>query len=1647
MKSTLLRQCARSCREIVRPAAALGAALLLFLGARPAFAQPPVIDGNLDDMITYAQNLNSSHTGFGLYITDKPDASGNPTEETIYNDLKFIPCPTPQPALGTHWINGVEIFHHVFAYTPGSTTLYLGIRSEGMIGDSDGNNNPDTSGGGSCNPDDNVKDGPGISGNELYAWNFDLDCDGVSDGRIEIQDNAILATGTMAGATGTIAFRQNGATGATGHDLEVQVNLPHPLPGAFNFVNVEANAFDGLSEDRSAGAPLIGNAAIDVSKSVSNPSVCPNQTTRFTITINNTGQTQLSVVAKDQLPVALTFAGNVQSSCGVGAPTVANGLVTFPAFNLDAGASCTISYDATASAQCFGEVSNTVNVTGTFTSACIEKGGKQTVKDSATATVTCKAPASVDVTAQGPASACANGPVTISGTVQNTSQTAGNIVVSVNGQQAFSQSVNAGATANWTINLNMPASCTAGQNVPFTVHATATGDCGDATDDATVNVRCASPPCLTLKVNRDLSSACPGDSITFTGTASSCSPDSQFVTIAVNGVVLRSSQMTGNGTYNFSFKQAMSQCTAGNAVTFNVLATATNACGTPATQTTPLTVQCNTPPTVSVTAQANKQSGCPNEAVTISGTVTNTGAQAGNFTVTVGGQQAFSGSIAAGQSANWTFNGTLGNCTAGQSVSFAVVASVSNSCGNAQDTKTVTVQCNPAPCVVLTANGAPPTACPGDAITVSGTVQNCSTAAETITVTVNGEQVFNQSVAAGQTANWTKATTMPQCTAGNNVSWNVVATATGACPPVATDSKTVTVQCNSAPCVQLIGLGATKSVACPAESLTVFGTVKNCGAQSGTFTVTIGGVQVYNATIAANGSASFTRQVTQSACTAGANVDYAVHASVTNSCGNNTADGTVSVLCQQKPCVELTATGPKNSCSNSPITIQGTVKNCGPNTATITVKVGDTQAFSQSVPSGSTQNWNLQVPFTCTAGQNVSYVVTATVTNDCGTDTKTQTVNVLCQAPPCVAINLNAPALACVGASLQLTGTVTNCSNSTETIEVHFQQQSQVIADVAPGQSKDYSFQVRMPDCTVGNVQQWTVTALAHNDCGQAEKSAVDETKCKLPMIKVKKAAESLVNDGDVIHYTIIVENPGEAPLQNVTISDPLCSYTVYNNHANPPTTSAPAVGSNGTVTWVLPILQPGESTALTFEAKASVAAGGGTCPGDFLCRNKVTASGTCTGTTDATPVTSSDETATTIRCGGSTGECKISIDKSVNPSGAVDQGTLLHYTIVVNNPSTTTALTNVQVTDDGCSETTYEGNANPSPTSAPSTGSTGGTVTWNIASIAAGGHVTLTFDAKVKTLGSPDCESERSCSHHASVVGYCGNTQVRADDSVSTPINPCSNTVASCPRSPGFWTQQCAQKGNGSTKFTADQVTQIAAKIDDTSAFFNWGSGSFASFCAAVNPSKPMSARKQAERQFAVLVANYATGVLKLTPGNGGALFLDPNTKVSCSGFSSTTIGALMSEIDGKLISLAGGSADAKAYSDIAGCLDAINNGQGIAVTAGCDEGGDGEDDNHGDDSRVKLSAATPNPFTSTTQFSYEVTGDASNVSVIVYNVAGRQVRTLVSNTQPSGRYTITWDGKADDGTTVTRGVYFVRAVVAGQKSPVQRVLYIRGQ
>lgn len=69
------------------------------------------------------------------------------------------------------------------------------------------------------------------------------------------------------------------------------------------------------------------------------------------------------------------------------------------------------------------------------------------------------------------------------------------------------------------------------------------------------------------------------------------------------------------------------------------------------------------------------------------------------------------------------------------------------------------------------------------------------------------------------------------------------------------------------------------------------------------------------------------------------------------------------------------------------------------------------------------------------------------------------------------------------------------------------------------------------------------------------------------------------------------------------------------------------------------------------------------------------------------------------------------------------------------------------------------------------------------------------------------------------------------------------------------------------------------------------------------------------------------------------------------------------------------------------------------------------------------------PNPFTLRTFIPFELDTSAPGaISLMVYDVYGRQVATLLEAALPSGTYRLPWDGTGDDGRDVAAGVYIVR-------------------
>jgi hypothetical protein len=88
-------------------------------------------------------------------------------------------------------------------------------------------------------------------------------------------------------------------------------------------------------------------------------------------------------------------------------------------------------------------------------------------------------------------------------------------------------------------------------------------------------------------------------------------------------------------------------------------------------------------------------------------------------------------------------------------------------------------------------------------------------------------------------------------------------------------------------------------------------------------------------------------------------------------------------------------------------------------------------------------------------------------------------------------------------------------------------------------------------------------------------------------------------------------------------------------------------------------------------------------------------------------------------------------------------------------------------------------------------------------------------------------------------------------------------------------------------------------------------------------------------------------------------------------------------------------------------------------------------------------LKQNVPNPFNPTTTIGYDVP-QASHVSIRVYDVAGRLVRTLVDESAEPGRHEAVWGGRNDRGETVGSGVYFC-VMAAGEYRASRKMLLLK--
>ena len=103
----------------------------------------------------------------------------------------------------------------------------------------------------------------------------------------------------------------------------------------------------------------------------------------------------------------------------------------------------------------------------------------------------------------------------------------------------------------------------------------------------------------------------------------------------------------------------------------------------------------------------------------------------------------------------------------------------------------------------------------------------------------------------------------------------------------------------------------------------------------------------------------------------------------------------------------------------------------------------------------------------------------------------------------------------------------------------------------------------------------------------------------------------------------------------------------------------------------------------------------------------------------------------------------------------------------------------------------------------------------------------------------------------------------------------------------------------------------------------------------------------------------------------------------------------------------------------------------------------GDGSLDNGEQPMEFALSANYPNPFNPTTTIDYSI-ATAGDVSIIVYDMMGREVKSLVADFATPGTYSIVWDATNNEGLSVSAGMY-VYKMISGNFVEVNKMLLVK--
>ena len=83
------------------------------------------------------------------------------------------------------------------------------------------------------------------------------------------------------------------------------------------------------------------------------------------------------------------------------------------------------------------------------------------------------------------------------------------------------------------------------------------------------------------------------------------------------------------------------------------------------------------------------------------------------------------------------------------------------------------------------------------------------------------------------------------------------------------------------------------------------------------------------------------------------------------------------------------------------------------------------------------------------------------------------------------------------------------------------------------------------------------------------------------------------------------------------------------------------------------------------------------------------------------------------------------------------------------------------------------------------------------------------------------------------------------------------------------------------------------------------------------------------------------------------------------------------------------------------------------------------------------------PNPFNPITTIRYDLPEEV-HVSITIYDITGREVKRLINQSAPAGRYSVNWNGTNQWGKQIASGLYFYRMETPGFQS-VKKLIFLK--